>query len=104
MYHVLEGATYSETITYTCQDSRADSQPSNRCNPTIQDEGPVEEQLYAQVPSSPSQIARSQELGSIYQHLDDLSMYTNNGIMAIHGSPLTDQDSTLSSTIVRTIV
>ena len=112
---MLEGANglqHGEAFFYSCPDDKADSQPSDPCMPvyhTIHDERPVEEQLYAQVPSSPSQTAnhQSQEnlMGPIYQHVDDLSLYTNNGIVATQmsdGSP--QNDFLCSSTIVRTVV
>ena len=119
-YHVLESdkrPQHGEAFFqgYSCPDGRADSQPSDPCTPiyhTIHDERPAEEQLYAQVPSSPSQTANNQPqenlMGPIYQDVDDLSLtflYADNGIVAtqmLDGSP--KKDSLCSSTTVRTVV
>ena len=112
-YHVLESATkpwYGEDVIYSGPDSRTDSSPSDPRTHTpiyhtIQDERTAEEQLYTQVPLPPSEIAAdnySQELGPVYQHVDELSTYTSNGITTTRASD--GKDSLLSSTIVRTTV
>ena len=103
-YHVLENTNRSPQCHgvrnelkafYSCPDSRPDTQPSDPppIYQTILDERPVEEQLYAQVPSSPLQSInnQSQETGPIYQ---ELSVSTTTG-------PITTQ---MSPTVVRTVV
>ena len=74
---------------YSYPEGRSNSQHSqaDSCTPpiyhTIHDEKPVEEQLYAQVPSSPSQITASlsqETTGPIYQDVIELS--TNAGTIA----------------------
>lgn len=97
-YHVLENTNrlpHCHEAFYSCPDSRPDIQPSDPppIYYTIHDERPVEEQLYAQVPSSPLQSAnnQSQETEPIYQ---ELSVSTTTG-------PITTQ---MSPTVVRTVV
>ena len=79
---------FENAALYSCLDGRSDSQHSRdqafSCTPpiyhTVYDEKPIEEQLYAQAPSSPSLSATSQSqeaAGPIYQDVAELSMSTN---------------------------
>ena len=91
--------------TFSCPDSRQNSQPSDLAPiyHDLQDVIPLEEQLYTQVPSSPSQLPGdpSQETGPIYQDIAELSVSTN----ATAETATTELNrNDLSPTIVRTIV
>ena len=90
---------------YSCPDSTQTSQPSDLLPiyHDLQDVIPVEEQLYTQVPSSPSQLPGdpSQETGPIYQDIAELSVSTN----ATAETATTESNrNDLSPTMVRTIV
>ena len=71
---------------YSYPEGRSDSQHSqaDSCTPpiyhTIHEERPVEEQLYAQVPSSPAASLSQETTGPIYQDVTELS--TNAGTIA----------------------
>ena len=100
-YHVLENSSRPpygvRNETHSCADGRPETQLSDPPQPihydTICDERPIEERLYAQVPSSPLQSAddQSQDTGPIYQ---ELPMFSNTG------GPITAQTS---PAIVKTI-
>ena len=90
-YHVLENNNgplegVKNAAFFSCHDGRSDTQSSQADSYTmpiyqaIDDERPIEEQLYAQVPLSPLLTASSQSqetAGPIYQDITQLSVFTN---------------------------